>query len=370
MDLDDVEQVDCSVVGGADNIAIGDLSGTDVTLARMRLAGTLGGAVGDAQADTVTVSGGSGADAMAVDAAGGSVSVTRGALVVSVHTAEPASDRLVVDALAGDDTLSVSPAAPALLGLTLDGGSGSSMPGDLLTLTGEAAAESYQIAPNGARVTLARSVPAAFAIDINAMEWLHLSVADGADTVSTQGLATTSQLLDGGSPATIPGDTLAVAGFTGDALASPLVLSGFAPIVHAGFEQTTNALVREAFLSGAQETPRNPSTGRGFGTVTLNGARDSIVVFLECSGLGGNNTLVHIHGPAARGVAAAPIIDLPASGTSSGMFTVGPLPVTPQQASQLMAGLWYFNVHSTAPGSAGGEIRGQIDDSRFRDGFE
>ena len=31
MDLDDVERIDVNALGGADNIVVGDLSGTDVT---------------------------------------------------------------------------------------------------------------------------------------------------------------------------------------------------------------------------------------------------------------------------------------------------------------------------------------------------
>ena len=38
------------------------------------------------------------------------------------------------------------------------------------------------------------------------------------------------------------------------------------------------------------------------------------------------------------------------------------------QVAELRAGLWYFNVSSSA--AAGGEIRGQIDNSLFRDGFD
>ena len=48
-------------------------------------------------------------------------------------------------------------------------------------------------------------------------------------------------------------------------------------------------------------------------------------------------TLTHIHGPAQRGVAAAPIISLPNSGTTTGNFNVGPLAITPTQAAPLAA---------------------------------
>jgi Ca2+-binding RTX toxin-like protein len=370
MDLDDLEQLDVHALGGADIFNVDDLSATDVTRVRLLLASTIGGAAGDAAVDAVNLDGSATGDAFAVSAAGGVVSVVRGSGTVSVHTAEPASDRLTLFGLGGDDTFTVGAGVPSQLALVLEGGPGSAAPGDTATLTGDAVAETYQIAPNATRVALTRSVPLAFAVDLNEVEQLQLQVDAGADTVNTQGLPTTRQILDGGAPGVAPADTLGVAGFTGDALKSPILLPGAAPIVHTGFEQTSNPLVIEAFLSGAQETPPNPSTGRGFGTVTLSPARDAITVFLQYSGLAGNNTLTHIHGPALRRVSAAPIIDLPASGATSGMFTVGPMAVTPAQVGELTTGRWYFNVHSSAPGSSGGEIRGQLDNSVLRDGFE
>ena len=55
MDLDDVERIDFRALGGADNIVVGDLSGTDLTAIGADLRGPNGG--GDGAADTVTVNG-------------------------------------------------------------------------------------------------------------------------------------------------------------------------------------------------------------------------------------------------------------------------------------------------------------------------
>ena len=60
MDLDDVENIDFRALGGADNIVVGDLTGTDVTRIDLDLRGPNGG--GDGAADTVTVNGTQGAD--------------------------------------------------------------------------------------------------------------------------------------------------------------------------------------------------------------------------------------------------------------------------------------------------------------------
>jgi Ca2+-binding RTX toxin-like protein len=369
MDLDDVEQVEIGTLGGADNVVVNDLGPTDATLVRVLTASTLGGSSGDGLADTITINATAGADTLAVSAAAGFATVARGALTLAVQSTEPTIDRLVVNALGGDDTLGLVPAAAAAMLVTLDGG-GNTSSGDAITLSGEAAAENYAIAPAGARVAVTRSAPSNFTVDVNDAEWLQLALDAGADTVATQGLAATSQILDGGAPGVVPGDTLNVAGFSGDVFVSPILVAGAAPIVHANFEQSTNQQVIEAFLTGAQETPPNPSGGRGFGRVTLNGAQDAILVFLDYTGLAGNNTAVHLHGPAPRRVAAPPIIDLPASGATAGTFTAGPIAITPGQRADLKAGRWYFNVHSTAPASSNGEIRGQLDNVLFRDGFD
>ena len=55
MDLNDVEHIEFRALGGADNIVVGDLSGTDVTRIDIDLRGPNGG--GDGAADTVTVNG-------------------------------------------------------------------------------------------------------------------------------------------------------------------------------------------------------------------------------------------------------------------------------------------------------------------------
>ena len=69
MDVNGLEQIDFNALGGADNITVNDLTGTDVTTVNLNLAGVLGGAAGDNLADTVTVNGTGGDDAIASRAA-------------------------------------------------------------------------------------------------------------------------------------------------------------------------------------------------------------------------------------------------------------------------------------------------------------
>ena len=62
MDLNDVERVNFTARGGADNITVNDLTGTDVTQVNIDLSGVPGTGVGDGQSDTVTINATNGAD--------------------------------------------------------------------------------------------------------------------------------------------------------------------------------------------------------------------------------------------------------------------------------------------------------------------
>ena len=123
MDLNDVETVHFNALGGADNINVGDLTGTDAKLVAIDLAGVIGGAAGDAQPDTVTVTGTNGEDVVSISALGGKVVVDGlSAKVTADHT--DADDKLVINALAGDDIIDASTLAAGKATLQLLGGAG------------------------------------------------------------------------------------------------------------------------------------------------------------------------------------------------------------------------------------------------------
>src|SRR5215207_5034495 len=77
MDLNSIETINVAAVGGADHIVVSDLTGTGVTRVNVDLAATPGGALGDGQADVVTVSGTNGNDSAITIAssAGGTLTV-------------------------------------------------------------------------------------------------------------------------------------------------------------------------------------------------------------------------------------------------------------------------------------------------------
>jgi hypothetical protein len=107
-------------------------------------------------------------------------------------------------------------------------------------------------------------------------------------------------------------------------------------------------------LNGASEVPANDSKGSGKVDATFNTATKAFSYAISYSGLTGPAVAAHFHGPAAAGANGPPIIAIdklpsPIKGNAK---------LTADQAKQLMAGQWYFNVHTAAHGS--GEIRGQL----------
>jgi hypothetical protein len=73
------------------------------------------------------------------------------------------------------------------------------------------------------------------------------------------------------------------------------------------------------------------------------------------SGLTGAATAAHFHGPAKPGKNAAPVV--PLTGALDSPIKASAT-LTDAQAKDLLAGLWYINIHTAA--NPGGEIRGQL----------
>ena len=231
MDLDDVETIDFRALGGADNVVVGDLSGTDLTLNSIDLGGANGG--GDGGADTVTVNGSNGADVIGVAGDAGGVNVSGLSATVAILNQEQANDRLTVNALDGADTIDASSLGADGILLTINGGLGNdtsvgSEGNDLInggdgndialmgagddtfvwnpgddndTLEGQAgtdtmlfvganAAENIDIAANGGRVRFFRDV-ANVTMDLNDVEAIDFNALGGADTIVVNDLTGT-----------------------------------------------------------------------------------------------------------------------------------------------------------------------------------
>jgi hypothetical protein len=121
MDLDGVERLDLAALGGTDSVTIGDLSGTDVDVADIDLAAANGS--GDQKTDTVVVDGTDAADRVDVTAYGRAVDVSGLRAETRITGGEP-TDRLEVDTAGGNDRVTVSDAARALLDIAFDLGTG------------------------------------------------------------------------------------------------------------------------------------------------------------------------------------------------------------------------------------------------------
>jgi hypothetical protein len=112
----------------------------------------------------------------------------------------------------------------------------------------------------------------------------------------------------------------------------------------------------KADLKASAEVPPKQSDGTGTLTATLNTKTNEFTYHVEFSGLTGPVVAAHFHGPAAEGVNAKP--QLPIKGSPITSPIDGKATLTPEQAKDLLAGKWYFNLHTSA--NPGGEIRGQV----------
>ena len=122
MDLDDVETIDAKALGGADNLVVNDLSGTDVTNVAADLAATGGG--DEPRPTTSSSTRTNGDDVVSVTGAGPSAQVS-GLAAPGLGVRRHRRQRpLTVNALAGDDVVDASGLAASAALLTLDGGDG------------------------------------------------------------------------------------------------------------------------------------------------------------------------------------------------------------------------------------------------------
>jgi predicted lipoprotein with Yx(FWY)xxD motif len=120
MDTASVERVDVNALGDADLVTVNDLSGTDVSDVNVDLAGALGGATGDGAADRIVVNGTAGDDAIDVSGDSSEVKVSGLFPTVAIFHAE-ATDRLDVNTLTGNDTVSSAGLAAGTIQLFVDG---------------------------------------------------------------------------------------------------------------------------------------------------------------------------------------------------------------------------------------------------------
>ncbi|CAN5149968.1 hypothetical protein BH23VER1_BH23VER1_09960 [soil metagenome] len=95
------------------------------------------------------------------------------------------------------------------------------------------------------------------------------------------------------------------------------------------------------------------SAATGTASVTYDDDTMTLAWTISWSGLTGTETMMHFHGPAPAGTNAGIQVPLGTTSPETGSTTI-----SASQADDLLAGLWYVNLHTTT--NTGGEIRGQL----------
>jgi Ca2+-binding RTX toxin-like protein len=333
MDLDDVERIDFEALGGADNIVVNDMSGTDLADTNLDLEGVLGGGAGDGQPDSVIVAGTNGNDVIAVTGDANGVSVEGIATRVDVTRAEPANDRLTVNALGGDDTVDASGLA-AVIKLTMNGGLGKDLflgsqgddfinggdgddialmgegadafvwnPGDdndtlegqagldTMLFNGNGAPENIDIAAVGGRVRFFRNV-ANVTMDLNDVERIDFEAQGGADTIVVNDVSGTDltqtnldlEAVSGGGAGDAQPDSVIVQGTNGDDVAlvtgdaNGISVLGLATVVNVTHAEAANDRLTINALAGDDVVEASGLAAGAIQLVASGGDGDDVLI--------------------------------------------------------------------------------------------
>jgi hypothetical protein len=109
-----------------------------------------------------------------------------------------------------------------------------------------------------------------------------------------------------------------------------------------------------ADMKGSNEVPPNTSPGSGTADATFDTDSKLLTWTVTYSNLTGPVMGAHFHGPVEAGKNAG--IVLPFKTVESPIQ--GSATLTENQATDLLAGKWYANIHTSA--NPGGELRGQM----------
>jgi hypothetical protein len=127
------------------------------------------------------------------------------------------------------------------------------------------------------------------------------------------------------------------------------------PLVASATPSLAQAAQYTTALTGAEEVPPNESKGKGSVAASYDPQTKELKWRVEYSGLTGDVTAAHFHGPAEPGKNAPPVVPLSGPMTSP---IQGKATLTDEQAKELAEGKIYFNLHTAK--HKDGEIRGQM----------
>jgi len=135
------------------------------------------------------------------------------------------------------------------------------------------------------------------------------------------------------------------------ALASATALAAL-----AGTPASAQSVNLKADLTPTSEVPPTNSQGRGSLTATFDPSSKRLTWRGTVTGLTGEATAAHFHGPAGPGQNAGVLV--PAPGVKNGAPFEGSATLTDEQARLVTGGQTYFNIHTAA--NPQGEVRGQV----------
>ena len=139
-------------------------------------------------------------------------------------------------------------------------------------------------------------------------------------------------------------------------IALALVVTALAFVPRASDAAIINLI---STLDGVQETPPVLTPATGTATLTFDTVSNLLSWTISYSGLVGTSTDAHFHGPAAIGVGPVGVqVAIPHLNGVTADTLIGSATLTATQETQILAHLWYINIHSTF--KPGGEIRGQV----------
>lgn len=114
----------------------------------------------------------------------------------------------------------------------------------------------------------------------------------------------------------------------------------------------------DAVLNGAQETPPVATGAQGLAAITYNDETNELGWSITFIDLESPLINAHFHGPAPIGTPAGVQVPIPFDPGVLADTIVGTAILTEEQEQQLLAGLWYVNLHTED--WPDGEIRGQV----------
>ena len=121
---------------------------------------------------------------------------------------------------------------------------------------------------------------------------------------------------------------------------------------------TATVITLQANLDGAQANAGagTGSLATGTAAILFDDVTNDLSWNISWANLLGNLTVAHFHGPALPNQNAGVQVNF--LGIAPGNPSIGITTITNAQAADLLAGLWYVNIHTDQFGA--GEIRGQI----------